>query len=119
IGEQLEGDVAPELGIPRAIHLTHPARAEEGDDLVRAESNAWSEGHSERMMILRISECGLRICRRISDAVAVADGFDVPAGRLRRRRGRRARAIDDAAQIAVADGLAVLAERDHGAVDQV
>jgi len=44
IGEQLEGDVAPELGIPRAIHLTHPTRAEQADDLVRTESGAGSQG---------------------------------------------------------------------------
>jgi hypothetical protein len=65
IGEQLDGDVAPELRIARAIHLPHSAGADGRHDLVRAESNARSQGHSERM-ILRISDGGLRICYRIS-----------------------------------------------------
>src|SRR3989442_2543699 len=53
---------------------------------------------------------------RVLDAVSVADRFDV------RRRGAHrldhgAQAIDDAPQVAVADGLAPLAERDHLAID--
>src|SRR3989442_14427700 len=53
---------------------------------------------------------------RVLDAVSVADRFDV-----RRRRAHRldhgAQAIDDAPQVAVADGLAPLAERDDLVVD--
>ena len=51
--------------------------------------------------------------------MSVADGFDVR--RARGGVGRRGRAdtIDDAAQVAVADRFAVLAERDDGAVDLI
>src|SRR4029079_19837930 len=53
----------------------------------------------------------------ILDAVSVADGFHMVRRRRRGGRSRRADAIDDAAEIAVADRLAVLAERDHRAID--
>ena len=39
-------DVAIELGIARAIHLAHAAGAERGENLIRAEARAGSEGHS-------------------------------------------------------------------------
>ena len=42
-GQDLDGDVAPELGIPRAIDLAHTACAERLKDFVRAESCAGSE----------------------------------------------------------------------------
>ena len=44
-GQHLQGDVAPELGIARAIHLPHPARAERRTDLVRSDARADLEGH--------------------------------------------------------------------------
>src|SRR5438445_2201594 len=50
-------------------------------------------------------------------AVAVADRFDVMRARGTAGRGGRANVLDDAAEIAVADGLAMLAERDHRVVD--
>src|SRR5713101_1793300 len=37
--------VTPELRIPRAVHLSHSARADLRDDLVRAETCASAEGH--------------------------------------------------------------------------
>ena len=49
--------------------------------------------------------------------MSVADRLDVRGARGRGGRRRRADAFDDAAQVAVADRLAVLAERDDGAVD--
>ena len=36
-GQHLDGHVAPELGVARAVHLAHAARAERSDDLERAE----------------------------------------------------------------------------------
>ena len=38
VGDDLQRDVATELRIARAIDLAHPARAEGGDDLIRAEA---------------------------------------------------------------------------------
>ncbi len=40
-GQNLDGDVAPQVGIVRAIHLAHSARPERRDHLIRAEPNAW------------------------------------------------------------------------------
>ena len=45
IGKDLDGDVAAKPGVPRAIHLAHPARAEQGDDLVGAKRGSRSQGH--------------------------------------------------------------------------
>jgi len=39
--EDLDGDLAIELGVPRAEHLAHAACAEGGDDLVGAEPGSW------------------------------------------------------------------------------
>jgi hypothetical protein len=38
-------DVASQVGIPRAIDLTHAAAAEGGEDLIRPESSADGKGH--------------------------------------------------------------------------
>ena len=40
IGKKFEGNVATEFGVFRAIDLTHPARAQRGEDFVRPEPNA-------------------------------------------------------------------------------
>ena len=39
-GQDLDGDVAPEPRIARAIDLAHPARADGGEDFIRAETGA-------------------------------------------------------------------------------
>ena len=39
-GQHSDRDVAVELRIARAIHLTHAVHADRGDDLVRAEAAA-------------------------------------------------------------------------------
>ena len=44
--EHLDGDVALELGVARAVHLAHSTAPDEGQDFVRAESSAGSQGHS-------------------------------------------------------------------------
>ena len=41
IGEDLDGDVASEAGITRAIHLAHAAFAEFGDDFIGADSGPY------------------------------------------------------------------------------
>src|ERR1043165_2767609 len=51
--------------------------------------------------------------------VAVADRLAVPPRRQHRGRLRRLDAVDDPAQVVVADDLAVLAEGDDRAVDEV
>ena len=38
LGKDLQRDVAPELRVPRAIHLAHPAGAQGREDVVRPES---------------------------------------------------------------------------------
>ena len=43
--EDLDGDVAAEMGVPRAIDLLHPARADGRDELVRPEAGTGGEGH--------------------------------------------------------------------------
>jgi len=43
--QNLDGDIAAKFRITRAIHLSHPAGAEGGEDLIRPESSAGSERH--------------------------------------------------------------------------
>src|SRR5262249_7605078 len=45
VADNLQGHVAPELNISRAIHVAHPAAAEERHDVVRPESRAGSQRH--------------------------------------------------------------------------
>ena len=40
-GQNLDRNVAAEPRVARAVHFTHPARAECGQDLVRSEASAW------------------------------------------------------------------------------
>jgi hypothetical protein len=47
LGQDFQRDVASELRIPRPVHLAHPARAEQVQNLVRAETCAGSESHVE------------------------------------------------------------------------
>jgi hypothetical protein len=43
--QNLERNAAIELGIPRAVDLAHPARADGADDPVRPEVSAGCQGH--------------------------------------------------------------------------
>ena len=45
LGQDLDGDVAVEPGVARAIDLAHPTGADEPEDLERAEAAAFVEGH--------------------------------------------------------------------------
>ena len=45
IGQDLDRDLAIELGVAGAIDLAHPAGAERGENLVGAEARAGREGH--------------------------------------------------------------------------
>src|SRR5215813_7719765 len=57
---------------------------------------------------------------RRSYSVSVADRLDMRGGRRQCSRGlRRLNPLDDATQVVVADDLAMLAERDDCAVDEV
>ena len=38
--QHFDRDVAPETRVARAIHLAHAARAERGEDFIRAEAHA-------------------------------------------------------------------------------
>ena len=53
--QDLDRDVAAELGVPRAVDLAHPARAERREDLVGAESCAGRQAHglSKLRVIIR------------------------------------------------------------------
>ena len=44
--QDLDRDVAAEFGVPRAIDLAHPARAQRREDLVRAEAGAGRQAHA-------------------------------------------------------------------------
>ena len=44
-GQHLDRHVAPEPRISRAIHLAHPAGAKRGQNFIRPEAGAGSEGH--------------------------------------------------------------------------
>src|SRR6266699_3353595 len=44
--QDFDGHVAPELGVMRLIHLSHPARANLRDDFVRAETRTIGERHN-------------------------------------------------------------------------
>src|SRR5260221_7314657 len=82
-------------------------------------------------MILQIADCKWQIQSDIESAlcnltsaiprlypVSVADGLDMRRRGRGRARGRRPDALDDPTEIVVGDRLAVLAERDHRAVDR-
>ncbi len=45
VRENLQGDIAVELGVPRLVHLAHAARADGGEDFVGAEGGTGCEGH--------------------------------------------------------------------------
>jgi hypothetical protein len=45
VGEDLDRDVAVELGVVGAIDLAHPAFAQQRDDLIRAELRSGAERH--------------------------------------------------------------------------
>ena len=60
VGQDLQRDVAIELGIARAEHLAHPAGADAGDDFVDAEARTGSE----RQPAGSIAVSGLRAGRR-------------------------------------------------------
>lgn len=47
VGQDFEGDVPSELGVPRAIDLAHAAGPKGGENLVRAKARAGLEGHSD------------------------------------------------------------------------
>ncbi len=46
--------VAVELSVLRQVHLPHPARAEQSDDLVATESGAGGEGHQSLYVGLKL-----------------------------------------------------------------
>ena len=48
VGQDLDRDLASELGVARAIHLAHPAGAERRNDLVRTELVPAAEVHWDR-----------------------------------------------------------------------
>src|SRR5713226_2539312 len=43
--QDLNGDIAPQPCIPRAIHLAHPARAERVQDFVGSQPNSGGQWH--------------------------------------------------------------------------
>src|SRR5262249_22599997 len=45
LGQALDRDVPPKPPVARPIDLAHPARSEQGDDLVRAKTRVGSERH--------------------------------------------------------------------------
>jgi hypothetical protein len=45
--QDLQRDVAPQLGVAGAVHLAHSARAEQADHVVGAETRPGREAHRE------------------------------------------------------------------------
>ena len=45
LGQDLDGDIAIQLGVAGAVDLAHAAGAELADDFVGAETRAWGKGH--------------------------------------------------------------------------
>ena len=45
LGQELEGDVTPELQVPGPKHLAHASRSQGSEDLVVPEASARREGH--------------------------------------------------------------------------
>ena len=52
LGQDLEGHVSVERGVPGLIHLAHPAFADLGGDLVDAEPGAEGQGHGVASILL-------------------------------------------------------------------
>ena len=50
LGQDLDGDLALEVGVGGAIDLAHSAGAEGGDDFIRAEARAGSQSHPWRIL---------------------------------------------------------------------
>ena len=51
VRQNLDGDLAPKVGIERAIDFTHPARADLGSDLVWAKPSARDDSHGKRLQL--------------------------------------------------------------------
>ena len=45
VGQDFEGDIAPDLRILGPIDLAHAALADEGGDFIGAEARTWCQGH--------------------------------------------------------------------------
>jgi len=67
LGQDLDGDLTPEVGVRRAVHFAHSAHADLGDDFIRAEPRAggqshviWDSGGFYREIALAIAGVGLR-----------------------------------------------------------
>ena len=45
VGEDFERDISPETRVARAIHLTHAAATDDGENFVGAEPRVWRERH--------------------------------------------------------------------------
>jgi hypothetical protein len=96
--QRLDGDVARELRIPRAIHLAHPTAADERHDFVRTEPDAgWYRQARDILTGQPGSRFGVRRSRLVRGsrfgvwfAVEVNTRTTL-AGAAERRRGSRRR----------------------------
>src|SRR5207249_3320261 len=61
--QDLDGDLATQPGVPRAVHLAHPARAQRREDFVRAEFSTGTE-HSDLSLHSGISPARSRSAAR-------------------------------------------------------
>ena len=53
--QDLQRDVAPELGIARAIHFAHPAGPEQRDDLVDADPGSRRQSHAVGFILVALT----------------------------------------------------------------
>ena len=44
-GQDLDGDIALQPGIPRTVHLPHPTRAKGREDFIRSQAGSGSKCH--------------------------------------------------------------------------
>jgi hypothetical protein len=51
VGQNLDGYLAPKMGIERAIDFPHPALTDLGGDLVRTEPTAKRQGHGKWLQL--------------------------------------------------------------------
>jgi hypothetical protein len=52
VGKDLEGHLAPEPGIPGAVHLSHPALPERARNLVWTDTCAWAQHPGDTTFLL-------------------------------------------------------------------
>src|SRR5262245_58807206 len=83
-GQHLDGYVAPQPRVPRAIDLAHPSRAKRSDDFIGAQTGADGQWHSNSLPQHCRCICGDVGRSRLWRALAQVDGSAVTGRTIRR-----------------------------------